>query len=238
MYAPLFTSELIGLHGQFVFHHHDLCRFHQMYYSEYVRLDSAVAEEAKELHEFGASVREEISRASEEDAEMMNIGLARARESIRAHDLELDGSRAFADQLLVIGLWASVEQFVGSALLASEQLLSRPKKAAPYKWDEMVSRFSDLGLDLSTLKSYGVITECRVLNNKLKHVGEVDKQLAGYSSFSQHLGVLLARVDFPLQMYVDGVFEFVGHVLESMDSLISARNQQESQPTSKLDESS
>jgi hypothetical protein len=97
---------------------------------------------------------------------------------------------AFADQLLVIGLLAIVEQYCSRTLVELEQFLrqSRHPRAAPYRWDHIVDRFSSWGLRIIDYTAYADVDECRVVNNKVKHVGSVDTGLSRYAAFAGKLG--------------------------------------------------
>jgi len=67
--------------------------------------------------------------------------------------------------------------------------------------------------------NYQNIDECRVLNNKIKHVGKVDDALAKFSFFSNLKNKSLEKIEYDLQRYSKSVFEYIGFVAERADDI-------------------
>jgi hypothetical protein len=71
-----------------------------------------------------------------------------------------------------------------------------------------------------TCKSYEGVEECRVLNNKIKHLGIVDDELSYFANFNNKSEEPIDEVPLNLQYYSASVFEFVGCMLEVADGLL------------------
>lgn len=214
-YSPTHDNGVMALSGRFLFHHHDLCLFHQSIYR-------SIEERLQALETFITEHKADLNATYSID-DWEAVGQARLRETISAWTSETSGIRGFADQLLLVGLWAMVEQYCGRTLILAERALrnSSSSTEAPYRWSALQERFSKLGLDLTRCKGYDTINECRLVNNKVKHLGEVDARLASLPGFGSVLGKSLDAVEFPLQRYADAVFEFVGHVMEAVDEILA-----------------
>lgn len=92
----------------------------------------------------------------------------------------------FANDSVVINLWAIIEQFSTMAYSLLEAIIKEiPENQVkvPYTWDKLKKKYLSYGIDLSQLDSYDVINETRVLNNKIKHLYIVDENLASFPFF-------------------------------------------------------
>jgi hypothetical protein len=124
----------------------------------------------------------------------------------------------------VIALWATVEQYLSRCLVVAEGALgTMPNDAGSFRWNDLDRRYVTVGIDLRSLTGHAAVNECRVLNNKIKHLGIVDDELSSFPHFAHRRGTRLTDIELDLQRYVNGVFEFVGHTLESADAAISTR---------------
>jgi hypothetical protein len=222
MYSPPPDSpnSLSRAHITFKFAHHDLCLFHQSIYFQLNERDKALEDYASEKRPWFERHERENS-----DDEWEAVQLSRVRETMNVHWMETTGIQAYGDQLLVVACWAMVEQYCGRVLIATEMELGGPANRieAPHKWHDLVKRFKGIGLDLLKCESYSGVDECRVVNNKIKHVGFIDKELAKRSAFIGMEGKSFDKVTMPLQSYVDAVYEFVGCTMEMAGDLLVAK---------------
>lgn len=222
VYAPHPESphSLSRVNSNFGWAHHDLCLFHQAIYFQLNERDKA-------LEAYSTEMRPEFERHNREnlDYEWEAIQLSRVREYTNVHWMETTSIQAYGDQLLVVACWAMVEQYYGRVLIPTEMELGGPANRieAPHKWHDLVKRFKGIGLDLLTCENYAGIDECRLVNNKIKHVGLVDKDLAKRTAFTGMEGKPFDQVTMPLQTYVDAVFEFVGCTMEKAGDLLIAK---------------
>jgi hypothetical protein len=172
-------------------------------------------------------MRPEFERHNREniDDEWEAVQLSRACENMNVHWMETTSIQAYGDQLLVVACWAIVEQYCGRVLIATELELGGPanRMEAPHKWYDLVKRFKSAGLDITQCENYSGVDECRVVNNKIKHVGFVDKELAKRVPFSGMEGKPFDKVTLPLQSYVDAVYELVGCTMERAGDLLLTR---------------
>ncbi|MER8388346.1 hypothetical protein NKH14_23000 [Mesorhizobium sp. M1380] len=205
----------MGLFSGFFWRHHDLCLFHRT-------IDSEIRQRGAALTRF---IDENAPLPPEElRDESFAIWQSRIEEAVFSHEAQTRSMESFSDQLLMVALWSMVEQFCGRALIETE----RSKKCqqgleSPHQWHLLVRRFKDLGADLDMGASYAAANQCRVLNNKIKHVGRVDPELAAFSRFAGSLNERLDDMQFDLQYYSDGVHEFVSWTFYTADNLIAGR---------------
>ncbi len=219
IHRPFFSSELISLNGSFQWHHHDLCLFHQSIYANiqerinkrenYILKESDILNTKLDVDEIGL---DEIFQSP-------------IRETINAWDIEINNIRSFADQLLIVGLWSTVEQYLTRTLILAEKEKGNYNARIPYQWNGLQNYYSNIGVDISKCKGYDIVIECRILNNKIKHSGEVDSMLSKFENFKYLKGKPLTRIYFKLQNYSDAVYEFTGNVMELTDEVLFKKNE-------------
>lgn len=219
IYRPNDNHELLKLYSEFYWNYNDIITYYQIVAGRLHDIDREIDDAHKELREKYSKI--DFESLDEEEIEMYNFQFSRSTTGLRDKDLELRSSAAFQKNYFIIGLWAMVEQFMGKTLRIGEQHINASYLGEEHKWHKIVKRFNQIGVDLKVCKGYSNIDECRVLNNKIKHVGVVDHDLTGYPYFSSFVGKDLNNIDFELQRYTDSVFEFVGNVMEELDSKIT-----------------
>ncbi|RDZ28200.1 hypothetical protein DX914_03380 [Lysobacter silvisoli] len=125
--------------------------------------------------------------------------------------------RAYADQMIVVGLWTIAEQFLGKVyrgFVAFRDSVDENGVNAPYRWDHFVSSYEQLGIDLAALENYANADECRLVNNAIKHDPVVGSRLQALAFFFPHLGKDLEALQLDVQRYVNGVSDFLGSLIE------------------------
>jgi hypothetical protein len=119
-------------------------------------------------------------------------------------NVEIEQVKAIANESLIINLWVTIEQFTNRTLN-----LINPDAKSSHRWDEVKNSFLKKHIDLTSLNSYDVIDELRVVNNKLKHLYFVDEQLAKFNHFKDYKGKSLNSVSFNLQDYITSSYHFL-----------------------------
>lgn len=224
--SPTCPHSLSRISCNFTFAHHDLCLFHQALYFQLREREKAVEEYANEMRPHFERHNREVPEDDEDGAhEWEAVQLSRVRETMNVHWMETTSIQAYGDQLLIIACWAMVEQYAGRILIALEQELGSPanRVETPHRWHELIKRFKSVGLDITQCENFKGIDECRVVNNKIKHVGFIDKELAKIAAFQGCAGKRFEDVKLPLQSYVDAVYEFVGSAMEKAGDVLLAR---------------
>lgn len=198
VYFPHGRDPLGSWFATFIWHHHDLCLFHQV-------IDRDIRRRSEWLDELTERYARERDAAGWDD-EGANIGLARLDRVIGTLDSETRSMQRYADQLFVVGLWAMAEQYLARTLVYAEDPSEAGQaREAPHRWPILRQRFATFGVDLSATKSFDGANERRVANNKIKHAGAVDAELAAFENFHGREGASLERgeVPIPLQFYSD-----------------------------------
>jgi hypothetical protein len=124
---------------------------------------------------------------------------------------EQEQVKAIANESLIINLWATIEQFTNRTLN-----LVNPDGKASHRWDVVKKDFLNSKIDISTIASYEIINELRVVNNKIKHLYFVDEQLASFENFKNSEGKSLNSVSFNLQAYITSSYHFVTTLINSV----------------------
>lgn len=131
---------------------------------------------------------------------------------------EIESVQGFGDQLFVVGLWAMAEQYLTRTVDIAQRARGLTA-AAPSNWPKIRKHLETVGVKVRSCKGFEDANECRVLNNKVKHLGTVDMELARFPAFADRLGQRLATIPFDLQRYSNGIFELVGFIMEEVDKV-------------------
>jgi len=182
----------------------DFCRIHQIVYKEIDFVES-------ELDKI------EIEPFSDDIEDISNLAKSRKMDFVIGKTLENDRIVSFVDHMTVVGLWAIAEQFLGKiyrAYFSIANSIDEDSVTSPYRWDDFLKEYSNLGIDLTSCENYGNANECRVLNNTIKHANKVNSRLASFSYFSSFTGQELEQVPIEMQRYLNGVSDFLGSLIE------------------------
>ena len=206
-----FLSNIGGkigrLQGDLEWRMFDFCRIHQIVYKE---IDVIEAELDKI----------EIEPLSGDIEDYSDLANSRKMDFIIGKTHENDRIVSFVDHMTVVGLWAIAEQFLGKIYRAYFSIangVDEDSISAPYRWDDFLREYNNLGIDLTSCINYENANECRVLNNTIKHANKVNSRLASFSYFNSYTGQDLERVPLEMQRYLNGVSDFLGSLIEIGD---------------------
>ncbi|HGV9339695.1 hypothetical protein [Enterobacter hormaechei] len=160
---------------------------------------------------------QEIEKLSEDEQYFYERAFCSHMENCRAKESLNNNVFFIANDSVVINTWAIVEQYMtrGLACLISKMENKNISDVVPpYKWNSIQQKFLSYGIDFNSLPSYDDINECRVLNNKIKHLNIVDSALEKFPSFSGKLNMQLFGMNYPLQKYILAAHHFIGMLLE------------------------
>lgn len=198
----------------FLFKNEELCATHQAAYMQLIREFESLDNSFEELNRKAKKIKEELGeKASEENFEyayyqQLNV--------LHGHENFLNGIKSFTDQHFVVGLWALVEQTLAKVLNTYKER-TNSGFSIPYSWDKITILLRSLNVDTDhNLPIYKNANELRVLNNKIKHLNEVDSRLAEFPYFKDKKGEDLDRVDLELQRYADYAYAFLFFIGEQL----------------------
>ncbi|MBW5814411.1 hypothetical protein [Yersinia kristensenii] len=188
--------------------------FHRFAMTTYKNNDKAIDSQYKK---FPLLSKEQVNELSAEDAESYQLSFARHMEYINHQDDINNKASYIANDSVVINIWAMNEQYMTRGL--ANLISIKENKAigevnAPYGWDLIKNKFLSYGIDFNNLPSYDDFNECRVLNNKIKHLYAVDATLEAFPTFSGKLNESLSGMQYPLQKYTLAAHHFIGMLLE------------------------
>jgi hypothetical protein len=86
-------------------------------------------------------------------------------------------AQELAEELAIIGLYKTIEIRIAKAAKASK-LFSNNKIKELYVTTKLIKYFQNIGIDVTTVSHFNEFEELKLLNNCLKHSGEVSQSLA------------------------------------------------------------
>lgn len=220
-YMTNIAGPLANLQSDLHWHMHDLSRFQQVVLGD---LNERNLEFERQYQLFKEDVRKALSSVSDDyDMEMVNYRASQTDSCFMNQGLVIDRCKAFSDEFCVIGLWATAEKFLGKVYAHIESHQSGVEVdavSAPYRWDSIESKYKEKGINLIQLPGYADADECRVLNNTVKHSGYVNQRLAQFPFFSNYQGTELPKIQYEMQRYYNGIWSFLGSLIESGNRII------------------
>ena len=218
-YMTNIAGPLASLQSDLHWYLFDLSRLHQLIYNDLEMRDDSLQEQ---FNEFKSTI-ESRRLGDGEDQELFNIRQSRAYSGFNDEWAVIDRCKFFSDEFCIIGLWATSEKFMGKiykAIEAAQKNVPIQNITAPYRWDQLTTKFSEKLITFNQLDSYSDADECRVLNNAIKHSGYVNDRLVEFSFFTQHQGKELQEINFELQRYYNGVSSFIGSLIEAGNQVL------------------
>ncbi|WP_293774469.1 hypothetical protein [uncultured Pantoea sp.] len=206
--------EFHSILQQFMFKLEEIVVFHQFVLNTFKYNESAIS---KRYEKVNILDEEQKSKLTEEESESYHYWFMRHMENINHYDSLNKAAAYVANDSVVINIWAMIEQFMSkglACLISKKEGIELSEVNIPYRWDKIRNKFLLYNIEFSSLPSFNEINECRVLNNKIKHLNIVDAELESYPSFSGKLGKSLTGMQYPLQNYVLASHHFIGMLLE------------------------
>ncbi|ASA56368.1 hypothetical protein [Vibrio gazogenes] len=194
----------------------NFCLFHEVAYQELNRKCEA-------LNHFSAKVKAQLE-VTDDDEEREYLQY-RASQFIGSNDMDVQRVKNLADESAIIGLWAIVEQFSKRAYVLLKSNLSGVEASTvnpPYRWDLIENAYHEFGLTLNLLTHYDTVNELRVVNNKIKHLYQVDSTLAAFPRFADKEGLSMILLDYPVHEYEEAVYQFLGRLFVWVGEQIDA----------------
>lgn len=207
-------SPFNSLLFEFNYRLEDIVVFHRFVINTYSKNKKAID---VQYNKFNFLDDKQKNSLSDDEYEAYQLRFARHMEYIN-HQTDLNEKASYiANDSVVINLWAMNEQYMTRGLanlISQKENKNLNEVKTPYKWDTIKSKFLSYGINFETLPSYDDINECRVLNNKIKHLNIVDSGLEVFPPFKGKLNESLTGMAFPLQKYIIGSHHFIGMLLE------------------------
>lgn len=200
-----------SLLSEFKFKLEDLIVFHSFVCNTYEKNVKAIKNLSSQMPKF------DPESLDEDEYEAALLIQARHREKVGYYDDLNEKASSIADDSVVINLWALIEQFSTrcySLLASSREGVPVESVVPPYRWDQLSKRYLNYQVDLTQMVSYSTANECRVLNNKIKHLHKVDNELAKFAHFKDKENEPLYYVEYRLQDYVIAAHHFIGSLIE------------------------
>lgn len=216
--AYFVTGDLRSLFSELYWLLSDFCRMHQIVYKEITHIEEG-------LTHFTQENKEKLTLSStfdlSEEKYYEEIQKVRILDSIIAQEQENKQVLGFIDQMAVVGLWALSEQFLGKiyrTYISITTNVDAETVSSPYRWNDFIDKYASIGINLSACDGFEDADECRVVNNAIKHNPIVEKRLEVFQYFTPHKGSKLTEVPLEMQRYLNGVNNFLGSLMEKVES--------------------
>lgn len=182
-----------------------LCNSH---FSSYLAINTELTSLDKEISIFKKNPRPDRADLSEEEYEIFLWRHSEKLTWLKNRGDHLEDVRKITDQGFIVQLWSFNEKHL-SRMMKIFISQSNIKITIPARWDGYLRVFDNLQIDLSIVPCImESFNELRVLNNKIKHLGEVDAKLAEFEKFKDCEGMKLEELDFDMQRYLDSSYAF------------------------------
>lgn len=217
---PFYIGPLSKFQGQLFWKMHDLCHFHQIIYKD-INRKYILLEEQHDIHK--KNWREYPPNLDEDGLEWFHFQNIRSTDFLLANEEDIARIKKFSDEYTVIGLSATMERYLFEFITCIEShfpTISTTYNSQIFKWEDFINKFKSKSIILNNLDGYADANECRVLNNAIKHDGIVGDKLAKFPYFEKHKNLELSNLDFEMQRYVNGVSNFLGHLMDSGNRLL------------------
>lgn len=207
------SSFQLFIVSSYIYRTHDLCN---MIYATFLSLNkecSWLDKRAEHIKSLPKPMQEET-----EESYYNQVVYYRELDSFNTQSIQLSETKNFAVQGFIVQLWALNEKTISRILklFISE---SKIKFKIPSSWDGFNAVFSDLGIDTKLIPTiFSTLDELRVLNNKIKHLGEVDSRLAKFDAFKSHEGKSIDGLELNLQRYLNCSYAFFIFLSEQLSS--------------------
>lgn len=175
------TGKLGGIQIELDWKMFDFCRLQQITHSH-------ITKNEQEIDEICEYYKDEMRNATDE-----SMSFVRLRENINAQSSSNYQTYQFANQMIVVGLWALAEQtmgFVYKKMFAHINEIVESDVNIPYKFEEFKKKFLQLGIALESLDTFNDANECRTLNNTIKHGHKIEGHILSFSYFQPLAGQL------------------------------------------------
>lgn len=205
------NSKLLNIQTELNWRLSDFCRIHQIVYKEILIIDNEISK---------IPLSEMIPTSFDD------LGKIRMREAVNSIDIENDRVTNFVDHMMVVGIWAIAEQFLGKIYreyISIRDSVPSTSVSTPYRWSELIECFNKIGVSLKDCENFNNANECRLVNNAIKHDPTVGPKLSSSSYFAPYTGKDLECVPLELQRYLNGVSDFLGSLIENCNNQLNNR---------------
>lgn len=137
--------------------------------------------------------------------ELAALGTSRAFSRIKEEDFFNRNIKALEDQETVVSFFTAVEHLQSLMLKKCCQFLDPSIDAELSNWKITRKEFKKAGVVCENALNYQQIVELNKLQNKIKHLGVVDDELAGFPTFKGQSGKRIDELELSLQYYLESV---------------------------------
>ncbi|QIE58688.1 hypothetical protein G5B37_03660 [Rasiella rasia] len=136
--------------------------------------------------------------------------LMRINQGISEQGSKINSMASFLNQVTAIYLWVIVEQTENKLINLIENTLQGNDKHNGFTdWKRRKKYFKALNVKVEGFKAYFDVLELQKFNNKAKHLGKVDKELANIKTFKGKENIPLEHVTVPIEKYLNQSYYYI-----------------------------
>ncbi|MAW96576.1 MULTISPECIES: hypothetical protein [unclassified Leeuwenhoekiella] len=173
----------------------------------------------REKHEY---LQEEIEKnpyptdvQNDEDYRLLRINQA-----IDEQGDKLNSMQSFSKQVTSVYTWALLEQAENKLINLIEKEKNNHESDGFSDWKRRKKYFKNFDIKIDEFKRYNEVLELQKFNNKVKHLGRVDKELAGMKTFKNKENHPLEFVTIPLADYINNTYLYLLELMISIEDKI------------------
>ncbi|AMR29946.1 hypothetical protein A0256_00205 [Mucilaginibacter sp. PAMC 26640] len=187
-----------------------ICYKHNFLYQDLAARDRLIEDNAR--------FYTELASETDKEDEMAQIGISRGYDRITNDDFFNRNIKALEDQETVISLFTAVEHLQSLLLKECQKRIDPSIIAEVSNWKNTRKEFKKAGVVCEDQMAYQPIVELNKVNNKIKHLGIVDAELAGFPNFRGMDGKPIGSITLELQDYLEAVHNYIFGLIYSVDS--------------------
>jgi|GEM_PF-6223019 len=188
-----------------------ICYKHNFLYKDLAARDQVIEDSARFYTEQAAK--------TDKDDDMAQLGISRGYDRIKNDDFFNKNIKALEDQETVVSLFTVVEHLQSLLLRECHRHIDQNIISEVSNWKNTRKEFKKAGIICEEQLAYQSIVELNKVNNKIKHLGVVDAELAGFPNFRGNEGKVIGNINLKLQDYLEAVHNYIFALIYSADDI-------------------
>jgi hypothetical protein len=129
-------------------------------------------------------------------------------------------AQELAEELALIGLSKTLEIRIYKAAAASK-LFSKTKLKELYRTEKFIKHFEDVGINVESILHFDKFNELKLINNCIKHSGDVSQPLADLDSKKWIVGNKISNCEFHFRALLEPNIMFLNNLGTTLRSTLA-----------------
>lgn len=149
---------------------------------------------------------------------MENVRLLRINQQINAASDKVNSVNSFLTQVISVFCWTQTEQAENKLINLLSIKNNGDKHLGYIAWKKRKEFFKINGIDISKFENYTKILELQKVNNKIKHLGKVDRDLIPFKAFRGKLNYPFEYLQLPVCEYVNNSYLYIIELMIAIEN--------------------